>query len=51
MYTVGIGLTETDELRGMASPPADLNSFAVDSFDELEGFGQKIFSAICKGNF
>lgn len=51
IYTIGIGLADTRELDGMASPPIENNRFNVQSFDELKGFDRKIFQAICKGNF
>ena len=49
-YT-GIGLRDTRELDAMASLPIDDYRFAVQSFDELEGFDQVLFAAICKGNY
>ncbi|XP_033728441.1 uncharacterized protein LOC117317678 isoform X2 [Pecten maximus] len=47
VYTVGIGLTDTTELDAIATPPASSNSFVVDSFDELEGFEQKVLKSLC----
>lgn len=49
IYAIGIGITDTRELDGMASPPIDENRFTVQSFDELKGFDRKIFQALCKG--
>lgn len=49
IYAVGIGLTDTRELDGMASDPDSENSFAVKDFDELRGLEKRIFSAICEG--
>ncbi|XP_060566778.1 uncharacterized protein LOC132725621 isoform X26 [Ruditapes philippinarum] len=47
IYAVGIGLTDTRELNGIASVPASENAFAVSTFDELSGLGNKIFTASC----
>ncbi|XP_021375367.1 uncharacterized protein LOC110464458 isoform X14 [Mizuhopecten yessoensis] len=47
VYTVGIGLTDTTELDAIATPPASSNSFVVDTFDELEGFEEKVFKSLC----
>lgn len=35
IYAVGVGLTDTDEIDKIATPPASTNSFKVDSFNEL----------------
>jgi hypothetical protein len=37
------------EVNGIASEPASLNVFAVNTFDELEGLDEKIFEASCPG--
>jgi hypothetical protein len=42
-------LSDVRELNSMASVPAEDNSFSVQSFDELVGLDQKIFSSICPG--
>lgn len=49
IYAIGIGLSDVRELNSMASVPAEDNSFSVQSFDELVGLDQKIFSSICPG--
>ena len=49
IYTIGIGLTDTEEVFAIATPPHQENSFNVQSFDELRGLDQKIFSSICPG--
>ncbi|KAL5006010.1 hypothetical protein ScPMuIL_017168 [Solemya velum] len=49
IFTVGIGLTDTDELIAMATPPATHNSFSLKSFDELQEVKASVFSAICLG--
>ena len=51
IYSVGIGLTDTRELYGIASAPAEDNTFAVNDFDELVGLEKRIFSQICPGNW
>ena len=50
IYAIGIALKDLREVNGIASEPASLNVFAVDSFDELEGLDEKIFEATCPGN-
>lgn len=47
VYAIGITLTDTRELEGIASAPVSDNLFNVNNFDELEGLGEKIFSALC----
>ncbi|XP_052813412.1 uncharacterized protein LOC128240703 isoform X3 [Mya arenaria] len=47
IFAVGIGLTDTRELEGIASIPSSDNAFAVSDFDELVGLEQKIFTSIC----
>lgn len=49
IYAIGIGLSDVRELNSMASVPAEDNSFSVQSFDELVGLDQTIFSSICPG--
>ena len=50
IYAIGIALKDLREVNGIASEPASLNVFAVDSFDELEGLDERIFEATCPGN-
>ena len=50
IYAIGIALQDLREVNGIASEPASLNVFAVDSFDELEGLDEKIYEATCSGN-
>ena len=47
IYAIGIGLTDTTELDGIASQPASENSFAVQEFSELRTLREKVFSAFC----
>ena len=49
IYSIGIGLKDTKEVFAIATPPPEENSFNVQSFDELRGLDQKIFSSICPG--
>ena len=47
IYAIGIGLTDTTELDGIASKPVDENRFSVQEFSELRNLRTKIFSALC----
>ncbi|KAK0067182.1 collagen alpha-3(VI) chain-like isoform X4, partial [Biomphalaria pfeifferi] len=47
IYAIGIGLTDTKELDGIASKPVDENRFAVQDFTELRDLRHKVFSALC----
>ncbi|KAK6961160.1 collagen alpha-3(VI) chain-like isoform X4, partial [Biomphalaria glabrata] len=47
IYAIGIGLTDTKELDGIASKPVDENRFAVQDFSELRDLRHKVFSALC----
>lgn len=49
IYAVGIGLTDTRELDGMASVPASENSFNVQNFDELAALSDTVFQSFCPG--
>ena len=49
IYAIGIGLSDTTELDGIASKPANENSFAVQEFSELRTLRDKVFSAFCPG--
>ena len=51
MLFVGIGLTDTRELEGMASRPAAKNTFNVKEFDELTGLAEDIFGGEACGKF
>uniref|UniRef100_A0A2C9LZH0 VWFA domain-containing protein n=1 Tax=Biomphalaria glabrata TaxID=6526 RepID=A0A2C9LZH0_BIOGL len=46
IYAIGIGLTDTKELDGIASKPVDENRFAVQDFTELRDLRHKVFSAL-----
>ena len=47
IYAIGIGLTDTTELDGIASKPVEENRFAVQEFSELRALRDKVFSAFC----
>ncbi|KAK0067184.1 collagen alpha-1(XIV) chain, partial [Biomphalaria pfeifferi] len=47
IYAIGIGLTDTKELDGIASKPVDENRFAVQDFKELRDLRHKVISALC----
>jgi collagen type VI alpha len=49
IYAIGIGLTDTKELDGIANKPVEENRFAVQEFSELRDMRLKIFSALCPG--
>jgi len=51
VYAIGIGLTDTREVNAIANDPPEDNSFNVQSFDELEGLDEKIFTALCPGTY
>ncbi|GFR78016.1 collagen alpha-3(VI) chain [Elysia marginata] len=48
IYAIGIGLSDTRELDGIASKPVEENRFAVQEFSELRDLRHKVFSALCK---
>ena len=48
IYAIGIGLTETRELDGIASKPVEENRFTVQDFAELDDLKHKIFDAFCR---
>ena len=48
IYAIGIGLTDTKELDGIASKPVDENRFAVQEFSELRDLRHHVFSSLCK---
>ena len=47
IYVIGIGLTDTREIDGIASKPVEENRFAVNEFSELDGLKQKVFDSLC----
>lgn len=50
IYAIGIGLTETAELKGIASRPVQDYLFLVQNFTELEHLKQTLFDTFCLGN-
>lgn len=49
IYAVGIGLTETIELQGIASKPISDYMFTAKSFEDLQNMKQDIFNTFCSG--
>ena len=47
IYAIGIGLSDTKELEGIANKPSRDNQFAIDDFDELDGLEKQVFAAVC----
>jgi len=47
MFSIGIGLTNLDEVYAVASEPATKNTFTVDRFEELPSVAPKLVSTIC----
>ena len=50
IYAIGIGLSDTRELDGIASKPVEENRFAVQDFSDLRALRDKVFAAFCPGN-
>lgn len=50
IYAIGIGLTETKELQGIASTPLGDFLYTVDDFEDLHGLKDRMFESICPGN-
>ena len=48
IYAIGIGLTDTTELDGIASKPVEENRFSVQDFSELRNLRSKVFTALCE---
>jgi hypothetical protein len=42
-FILGIGLTDTREVDGIANTPTDQYRFNVKKFEELAGFAEKLF--------
>ncbi|XP_061195997.1 collagen alpha-1(XIV) chain-like [Saccostrea echinata] len=51
IFAIGIALKDLREINGIASQPASVNAFAIDSFDELEGLNEKISNSVCPGGW
>ena len=51
IYGIGIGLSNTQELSQIASPPISENMFVVKSFDELSVLKEKVFEQFCPGRY
>lgn len=50
VYAIGIGLTETEELKGISSKPLEKYLHTVEDFTELEGLKKYLFTSMCPGN-
>ena len=48
IYSIGIGLTDTQELDAMASRPVEDNRYSVQDFNQLRSLRDDIFHALCK---
>ena len=48
IYAIGIGLTDTTELDGIASKPVEKNRFAVQEFSELSTLRDEVFAGFCE---
>jgi len=51
VYAIGIGLTDTREIDAIANQPTEENRFNVQSFDELVGLEDRIFTSLCPGTY
>ena len=51
IYSIGIGLTDTKELDGMASRPVEDNRYSVQDFSGLHTLRDDIFHAICQRQY
>lgn len=49
IYALGIGLTETVELKGIASTPLDDYLYTVEDFSELDVLQENLFQSFCHG--
>ncbi len=49
MFSIGVGLTNLDEIYAIASEPHRQNTILVDSFQDLPTVSSRLVSAICEG--
>ena len=49
IFSIGIGLTNLEEIYAISSEPSSANTFLVKDFDELSKVGPDLVSAICGG--
>jgi collagen type VI alpha len=47
IYAIGIGLTDTYEIDGIATPPFEQNRFEINDFSDLRGLEETVFSSVC----
>ena len=50
IYAIGVGLTETEELRGIANKPSVQNVFIIDDFSGLDDLDKQVFASVCGGS-
>ena len=50
VYAVGVGLSNTREIEGIATQPASRNSFSVHRFSELATLPARILEGRCEGS-
>jgi Mg-chelatase subunit ChlD len=51
VYAIGIGLTDTTELDGIASKPVDEYRYSVKEFTDLRDLREKVFASLCSGSW
>ena len=51
MFSIGVGLTNLDEIYAIASEPHRQNTLLVDSFEDLRTVSSRLVAAICEGIF
>ncbi|XP_069108493.1 collagen alpha-4(VI) chain-like [Argopecten irradians] len=47
IYAIGIGLTETEELKGISSKPLTTFLYVVDDFADLQALQEDMFESLC----
>ena len=50
MFSIGVGLTNLDEIYAIASEPNRQNTILVDSFEVLKTVSSRLVAAICEGD-
>ena len=51
MFSIGVGLTNLDEIYAIASEPHRQNTLLVDSFEDLKSVSSRLVAAVCEGSF
>ncbi|XP_045179088.2 cartilage matrix protein-like [Mercenaria mercenaria] len=49
IYAIGIGLSDTREIEGIASEPWQENSFSIRNFEELSDLSESLYMSECQG--